>query len=69
MEPISTADIPMLREFGDWTESDERDSFDSLKLSPWVQSRIKELDIHGRREAKPVDVMTTKVVAARKWVR
>ena len=44
-------------------------SEDSLTLSPWVQARIKELDIHGRREAKPVDVMTTKVVAARKWVR
>ena len=44
-------------------------SEDSLRLSPWVQARIKELDIHGRREAQPVDVMTTKVVAARKWVR
>lgn len=44
-------------------------SEDSLQLSPWVQARIKELDIHGRREAKPLDVMTTKLVAARKWVR
>ena len=44
-------------------------SEDSLTLSPWVQARIEELDLHGRREAKPVDVMLTKVVEARKWVR
>ena len=44
-------------------------SEDSLRLSPWVQARIKELDIHGRRDAKPVDVMLTKVVARRTWAK
>jgi hypothetical protein len=72
MEPISTADIPMLREFGEWSELDERDSSDSLRLSPWVQSRIRELRIHELREKGPpqgVEVMETRVVAQRKWVR
>ena len=72
MEPISTTDIPMLREFGDWSEADERDSFDSLRLSPWVQSRIRELRIHELREKGPpqgVEVMETRVFAQRKWVR
>lgn len=45
---------------------DAEASEDSLRLSPWVQARIKELDIHGRREAKPVELMVTKVVADRR---
>lgn len=45
---------------------DAEASEDSLTLSPWVQARIKELDIHGQRAASPVEVMTTKVVADRR---
>jgi hypothetical protein len=47
-------------------------SGDSLTLSPWVQSRIRELRIHELREKGPpqgVEVMETRVVAQRKWVR
>jgi hypothetical protein len=47
-------------------------SGDSLTLSPWVQSRIRELRIHELREKGPpqgVEVMETRVVAQKKWVR
>jgi hypothetical protein len=47
-------------------------SGDSLQLSPWVQSRIRELRIHELREKgshQGVEVMETRVVAQRKWVR
>lgn len=47
-------------------------SEDSLRLSPWVQSRIRELRIHELREKGPhhgVEVMETRVVAQRTWVR
>ena len=53
------------------TEEDAA-SGDSLALSPWVQSRIRELRIHELREKGPpqgVEVMETRVVAQRKWVR
>jgi hypothetical protein len=50
---------------------DAEASQDSLTLSPWVQSRIRELRIHELREKGPpgVEVMETRVVAQRKWVR
>ena len=50
---------------------DAEASEDSLRLSPWVQSRIRELRLHELREKGPqgVEVMETRVVAQRKWVR
>lgn len=53
------------------SQEDAEASEDSLRLSPWVQSRIRELRIHELREKGPpgVEVVETRVVAQRTWVR